>query len=238
MDNRIKLEAAINDFLSSKRFKTLSGNVPSIANNESIEGYFKAGLNSDEEQIYEKIVATAAINSTYKSNCLPNKIKYHYGHRLAQECVEHLRYYKLVYLYDTNQINAKEYECKTKENQVAQHIARGKAIKNKIVYEVTKIGIGATLGIITSAIGVSALPPTVIGLITWGIINLIPTTIKNAINRALKDVTPKCKYAIVRAGYNLIEAGERLGSRIIEVTEKCQEKLYSYCEKIKKKVFQ
>lgn len=213
MNNRIQLEAAIESLRYNKEYAALSFGLPPLSNKDSLEEYFNAPFDSITDKNFEKIIATAAINSTYKSN-IPQKKKEKHALKLARAIIERLRYLKLGYQYETDKISAREYQTRLKENNVAQKIVRIEAIKKKLLFEGVKVGLSAALGTIAAALGVVALPAWAIGLITWGLFNLVPHKVIATVKEKSKKLIDQGKNIAKSAVTRLCDAGEKIGKKI------------------------
>lgn len=221
MNNRIQLEAAIESLRYNKEYAALSFGLPPLSNEDSLEEYFNAPFDSNTDKNFEKIIATAAINSTYKSK-IPQKKKEKHALKLARAIIERLRYLKLGYQYETDKISAREYQTRLKENNVAQKIARIEAIKKKLLFEGVKIGLSVALGTIAAALGVVALPAPAIGLITWGLFNLVPHKVIATVKKKSKELIDQGKAIAKSAVTELCDAGEKIGKKITKYWSKAK----------------
>lgn len=203
--------------------------------------YFEAPFDSDVDRELEKIAATAAIRSTYSSKFIPNSLKNDIAQRQARQVVEALRYAKLDYKYESEEpIPVKEYQRRLKENKVAQKAAIVKAVKNRLIFEGTRIGVAAAMGLITASLGVATAPAAVVAAVTWATVTavsvLVPEKVKTKVKSVLRNVTHNCVGMAKTAIKAMVNTGKKACKKIAEKVAPVVEKAATTLERVGEKV--
>lgn len=235
MDNRNQLSAAIKALRNLKYLTFSSIDKSLLEDEERVLKYFNAPFDSVEDVEFEKIVSAATIKSVYSSSA-PSSIKYDWAKRQARQNVEALRYQKLAWKYETDTISAKEYQRRLKENNVAQKAAFVKACKKRLILEGTKVGVGAIMGTIATALGVAAAPAAVVGVVAWGVLTavdvLVPQKVKDKVKGHIREAVNQCTSMAQMAVEKLRDTAQKVAEKVAEKVAPVVERASNTLQKV------
>lgn len=209
----IALEQGVQRLRKSNNWLKLGLNEDDFQSQEIID-YLQRPLGENVQldvEVENKIKAAVYL-SVKRSKWKPRKI----AKQLAEAATEALRDARLVTLYESDKIGAKEYKEECENNFVSKVVSTTKFIKKRYGRKLVK-------SILATAIGIAGGPA---GLIAGGIMlvyEIIPKKIKEKIRKKVKEVALKAAETISQGITNLYRRGEKIASRVAEKVVKAAE---------------
>ena len=209
----IALEQGIQRLRKSNNWLKLGLNEGDFQSQEIIDYLQRPlGENVQLDVETENKIKAAVYLSVKRSKWKPRKI----AKQLAEAAAEALRDARLVALYKSNKIGAKQYKEECENNFVSKVVSTTKRIKKRYGRKLVK-------GVLATALGLVGGPA---GLIAGGIMlvsEIIPKKTKEKIRKKVKEVALKAAETISQGVINLYRKGEKIASRIAEKVVKAAE---------------
>lgn len=166
IDERLALANAVRRIRRGQLVALTFADESLLADNARLKEYFDADFDSPVEADMEKAVTAAAVRSVYASTAIPESQKLTVARAKAQSAFELMQYGKLYYRYATDQIMARDYDCRMRANNVVQRITRVRKMRNMIMRTGVKVAISAGASTLVHYATATAATTTVAGIAT------------------------------------------------------------------------
>ena len=188
----------------------------SVYEEDTLLNYFDADFEAPINVEVEKVIAAAVHRTVYEKKYIPENSKKEFARKLALRHVENLRAAKITYHKEVKGMSEREAKTRLKENKM---LSRMSYVDNTVKWGTRRaIRKGATysVGALVAALAPEVvIPGWIIGVVTYGIISILPDKVKIPIRKAVS----KGVDTIAKAAKNI---ADELADRAVAVAKKVQ----------------